>query len=850
MPKQVYKIDQFHGGLNDESDPRDFDDNELQFAQDIDVSHLGRIVLMGDDEAHPTITGGPGGQMPAGYGLFFTRMDHPKMHEIAKPYYWETQVSLLEPEGDEYVLSFNTKNADFGTIRTYSYSDDDWGGVTNPYQISTYIGESVYVPDPIFFSSAGVIRTFDTDFNNIILSAGGRGFKTSWIGFIHRNRFTGTWLDTSSSNVGNSAAQFPTPGKCFRGWYTSETHCYNNSAHVKKGPDSDADTPLALSYSNSWSTDNVSVEEEGYVVGSLGNDQAPNQYYNDRFLLTSISEPTEEGGWRGFKQYSMSFIYDEKQESLPAIMGASSNYDDTWEDSIKYFRLRVRPKHAYEEVVADSVEHPTPLNPRITGGRIYFREVNEAKVPYGDLILLFEFDLDKGIKKVESDLWIPWANDEEFFPISKSVVKSPGGSSTYTNMLKFDSEPTSPSYEAMSGVPAGEDSIHAVFKTGTIVNNRLYAGNIAQVTNRAYNYYGHIEPAPAGDDNYNSVKHRDKDDFVFKGDAMLKSPINSYDVLPSKNTIEVTIGDGDEITCLENYADRLLQFKRTKLHIINVSQDYEFLEGTYDTKGVWGPAAVCKTDFGVAWVNEHGCYIYDGKEVKNLLERQSKRIVSSDTWNTFTAPNHTPSIGYQPKKRKLLVLDSVNDQEGQVFIYDILTQSWVVNRSSAGRLNVTGQISNFIVDKDGDLMWRYHTASNRIWNDSPAAAMPYFMTKDLDFGLPGVKKKIHKVYISYKDRANDGSGGAGLKIQYTVNGGTAGDTKYNFNGVTSGSSDYTPLDDANNVNKWTVAELTPATSSEANNIYSIALYFYASGNINADFEINDISIVYRAKNIK
>ena len=71
MPKQIYKIDQFHGGLNDESDPRDFDDNELQFAQDIDVSHLGRIVLMGNDEAHPTITGGPTGAMPAGYGLFF-----------------------------------------------------------------------------------------------------------------------------------------------------------------------------------------------------------------------------------------------------------------------------------------------------------------------------------------------------------------------------------------------------------------------------------------------------------------------------------------------------------------------------------------------------------------------------------------------------------------------------------------------------------------------------------------------------------------------------------------------------------------------------------------------------------
>ena len=43
MPKQVYKLDQFHGGLNTNSDPRDIAENELSSATDIMVDELGMI---------------------------------------------------------------------------------------------------------------------------------------------------------------------------------------------------------------------------------------------------------------------------------------------------------------------------------------------------------------------------------------------------------------------------------------------------------------------------------------------------------------------------------------------------------------------------------------------------------------------------------------------------------------------------------------------------------------------------------------------------------------------------------------------------------------------------------------
>ena len=47
MPKQLYKITQFHGGLNSNSDARDIADNELAKAEGVMVDNLGKIRPMG-----------------------------------------------------------------------------------------------------------------------------------------------------------------------------------------------------------------------------------------------------------------------------------------------------------------------------------------------------------------------------------------------------------------------------------------------------------------------------------------------------------------------------------------------------------------------------------------------------------------------------------------------------------------------------------------------------------------------------------------------------------------------------------------------------------------------------------
>ena len=69
MPRQLLKIDQFHGGLNSNSDPRDIADNELSSARDIMVDQLGIIRTLGGkgDAVGIDVRAN---QINPGYGLF------------------------------------------------------------------------------------------------------------------------------------------------------------------------------------------------------------------------------------------------------------------------------------------------------------------------------------------------------------------------------------------------------------------------------------------------------------------------------------------------------------------------------------------------------------------------------------------------------------------------------------------------------------------------------------------------------------------------------------------------------------------------------------------------------------
>ena len=364
-------------------------------------------------------------------------------------------------------------------------------------------------------------------------------------------------------------------------------------------------------------------------------------------------------------------------------------------------------------------------------------------------------------------------------------------------------------------LPAHADNssrIELKYKNSVMVGRTLYVGNV-------------------------QVFDRSKGIIRVEGDSMYKSVVNQFDTFASYNKIEAAVNDGEEIVALAEFADKVLQFKQNTLYIINVSQTVEILESTHKHKGVNNPAAVCKTDYGVAWANEHGCFLYDGKNVTDLLERQGVQKIKESDWESFC---FNPMIGYFPRKRQLIVVDDVSTAgDGSVFIYDMVTGSWV----KGANVFADAVKSNLTNDWSGDLI---HSSINYIkkWSDTSVQATGFSLkTKDIDFGQPGVRKKIYKAYVSYK------GDGTAVTLQYAINGDT--DTVAPFyrtqaDGSSDGTnSDTTPLLNVG-TDDWVLAELKPVSSIK--NVYSFQLIF--DGTAAADFEINDISIVYRLKNIK
>jgi hypothetical protein len=309
---------------------------------------------------------------------------------------------------------------------------------------------------------------------------------------------------------------------------------------------------------------------------------------------------------------------------------------------------------------------------------------------------------------------------------------------------------------------------------------------------------------------------------VIKEDRMLKSPVNQFDKFPEVNNIDVAVNDGDSIVHLIEYADRIIQFKENTAYIINISGASEFLEAEHKFKGISNPGAACRMDYGVAWVNQSGCYLYDGQSVTDLLEDQGMRKINQSIWSSHIGSSSNEIIGFNPVKRQLIV----KGNSSAVYLYDMVTKSW----TQSGTSMITTNPSNFVNDPtDGKLVVFDDGADSiDVWNDSPSGSKSITIkTKDVDFDEPAVRKKLYKIYITYKGN------GTSITPEYNTNGGTS---DYGF---TAGFS---------NPSVWTRLELVPDVIAEANNIYSCQLKL--TGTAGTDFEINDITFIYRTKGIK
>ena len=440
--------------------------------------------------------------------------------------------------------------------------------------------------------------------------------------------------------------------------------------------------------------------------------------------------------------------------------------------------------------------------PRVSGFNIYMRQQNS-----GSWYLQANVDITKGIKWVDDEVYTMWNAATDVG--SETAYATTNTSTTPKRIVTYQSNSGNSPDVSVVGVGGSGTG----FKTAVVANRMAYIGNVKT------------------------------DDGKVHGDAVFKSHVNKFDSFTKDRVIEAAVNDGDAIVKLETYADRLLIFKKTKLELVNISQEVEFFEDVFMHKGVTHPSATCKTDFGIAWVNKQGCYLYDGEKVNNLLEKGGRQIIKESEWDTFTT--REPMIGYLPKKRQLIVVDdNTSSGNGNIYLYDIVTQSWT--RGANGTFSSSSDLTNFVTDWNADLMYAHtdNTGTMAKWVDASAAQTGFKMyTKDIDFGEPGQKKTVYKVYMSYR---GDGSA---VGVYYLADGDDSPLLTFyrtNADGTSEGSTtDTTPLVDTTG-QTWVQAELVPVASVK--DIYSFRFLLYTAGDMGAsDFEVNDITIVYRLK---
>lgn len=946
MPKQIIEINPFHGGMNNNTDPRDLQHDELASAEDVMVDKIGRIRTGPDVSAHasnsPSITidniddrpgtslfafshdyvnagftsnnlikngssnmnsgsiwggwsgstdwnatsaefrfvGTTGGsdtitqtaanRINAGYNsksyrLTYTISDyaltsgspslkikggsgefasadvalslsngtHTKTftsHSSASTGVFSLQASSvqvvfkldnlslkmngLNSTGDDYLALYMNTTSLF-RFGIYSYSADTWTFEDDGLRFGN-IG--VPAANPVFSYADGVLRIVDG-------LKGGQANKI-WYSYISRKRWGTTtsyvdkWVIAQSYLSAPIDGDIPIDTNAPASSYTPDegkfliANPYGFTTNVSKSGTWNPNGVSGTSHSSDSGVRKLVASSAVFTSNMVGLKVVMG---SDTSTITGFESNTivhtESVTWSDSTDFHVYEQYD---------IGFSWMYDGNQESLIHDRTLAVNTQKNNWSFIIDTIrcgyDWDTEATARKTGMQMYYRKNSDTSKTWYHL---GEFDFNKGFRKSdEDDFTITWSQVSYYieYKLDNIIIDNPPILETYESRNGYKSDTN----EFLDFTDADTDGMG--YSVSTIANRVHYIANV-----KYENSEGAIR-------NY--------------GDVMFKSVVNKFDTFPLSRRLEVSVQDGDEITALASYADRLLQYKKNKMHLINISQEVEFLEDTFKFKGVESQTSVCETDFGIAWVNLFGCYLYDGRQVLNLLEQKGVRKISHSSWNDS---QHKPMIAYSPKKRQLVIGKDYSGGDigagnGDAWIYDMVTKSWVLQVDNGEYIaSDGGSTSNLVTDHLGNIVFCMGTGDMKTIDMSSSGAKSgiHIKTADMNYGDSGVRKKVYRVRLSYKGDASS------LNVRYSTNGDT--NTYKQFEGTSSGlpngSATNTPLENkSSDVTQWYHAELKPAVSSEATNIYSFQVHM--TGSAGATFEINDLSVVFRVKNVK
>ena len=791
MPKRLYQIKDFSGGLNNLKDPADIADNEVADVSNLTFTKQGAIGgafnmktssnYLGD--AYQTAAGDHIDHLEAGYGLGYFETDHAVADSVTRSLDI-TGDGGSTAQGFTFVYVLATKrihllaNSD-GTVK----QDPDSGSnasagtainLANWFPIGTEIlisgsatgnngGTATSITSGSMdgiYTVVGVSGSSEINLNrppnNMISTAlGGLGEDNG--GFVFRATATITGIPSGDQVL---LLAHPDEHKIDvystkkGGWTTdvitlqnyddddsNSKVLYHRSEDSIRCFDTNLDTNGRVKWYGWISRQHFAYPGNQYTYEYSGyyakdNDLKPpsfGQYEKDSG--TALAYPT---AGLGFNLKCFSSSNDGLIEEKTYEFAQSFVYDGNQESLLSHYnKLDNSPVSTLDTTLSATAFKSLSVqigakgayDPRISGGRIYIRESGTDD----EFNLLLDIDLTKGARTDLSGDFTPWkyaSNNSEFF-IGANV----------TTYLDVDSL-SFLTYETINGYPSNIFSNHIggigeTYKDSVVSNNRVFVCNTR------------VKDENKGQHNISGLAG--EADVTHFPDRIMYSMPNRLDTFPSFNFIEAAKGDADSYTAIQSFADRLLAYKRRSLDIINISSPSDanwFLEDSKNYMGVEFHGAVAKTQYGVVWVNKQGLYFYDGSQIRDLSENK----IDDNTWYTFVSTNSM--IIYDEATSLIYVIKNCGG-DGDAYMYDLKKGNFTFLKDFAHD-NITNVVDTSFSDTPNVLVGTIEdSGGNRtrfyqLQRSFQAVESVRFATKDLDFGNSARIKKVYAVYITYK----------------------------------------------------------------------------------------------------
>ena len=513
----------------------------------------------------------------------------------------------------------------------------------------------------------------------------------------------------------------------------------------------------------------------------------------------------------------------------------------------------LRPYDGYLSLVSDNtmnLEIAKPSDAHI--GKLYYQEADDNGVASGSLFLLAEVDTSKGVKSILSTYYRDWDDNGTDPDSVKLVMSDPPISSTYKLEAGYptDTESINAQWDHAvaigrqvyigSVVKEGEDLASTAVSVNAGTTPDLYptfstVGYSLDTATYPYPQSIHVDVTSAADPSIfqysfdggtswdvatitmnESLQELGSSEIYVKfpvdtgytvgdewkiviekeTDLILKGTIGKKYGFPDLNYIDLEL-PGSGITAMMASGDRLFVFSDDMLNIVNVAQDFEFLEGSFQGYGVTNKKSVCKVLEGLAFVNNTGVYYFDGAEMNSL----SDDLMMSRAWTNGS------SIGYLPSEKIVVVWDSA-----KLWGYSLVTKAWVTKSIAANAIPSTA-----IAYYGNEAHFLTASAMNKLALSS-STLDPSIETGKIICGDPSRRKKFKKVYIS-----SDFDAGT-LTLEWSIDG-----AAYNTpQGITTGDN-FAVTINANGKN--------------------IRFKLVGSG-LSDDYSIGEISLIYRDKTVK